>query len=112
MMEPNEARLLLEGVGGRFVIGAGFWNEIVEWAMEQGWLSERPGQFNRSTETYEVSAKDAARLAEALDIIGGSLVLKSNSNVSDDFVSELSDALLILQRFAESGGFRILPVKG
>jgi len=31
--------------------------------------------------------------------------------VSEDFITQLSDALLTLQRFAESGGFRVAPLE-
>lgn len=110
-MEPEESRLILEGAGGRFIIGVDFWNEIVDWASQKGWLSDYSSRFDGSAEPRDVSAEDAARLAEALDIIGGDLIIQSHTNVSEEFITELANALLTLQHFAESGGFRVSPAQ-
>lgn len=111
-MEPDETRLLLKGAGGKFVIGADFWMEIVDWAFERELISECTARCHRSEDgnPFEVSSEEAGRLAEAFDIIGGDLIIQSDKNVSEKFINELADALLTLQRFAESGGFRVEPL--
>ncbi|MDA1018053.1 MAG: hypothetical protein O3A00_26805, partial [Planctomycetota bacterium] len=108
-MDTVEQKLKLEGSGGDFVIGADFWFEIVEWALQIGWLSEHSIEYYQK-ESY-VAPQDAERLAEALDIMGGNLILQSNKDVAESFISNLADALLKLQRFSESGGFRIIPME-
>ena len=106
-MSTAEKKLTLEGEGGRFVIGSDFWFEIVEWALQIGWLSEHEiGYYGQAN---YVSPQDASRLADALDVIGGNLILQSRDKVSDDFITNLADTLLKLQRFSQSGGFRIIP---
>ena len=111
-MEFQEARLILEGVDRRFVIGADFWDDIVSWAIEQGGICETLGKNRRWVDCCEFSAEESARLAESLEIIGGNLILHSNADVSDDFIAKLADALLTLQQFAASGGFRVIPFHG
>lgn len=106
-MDSAETNLKLEGDGGCFVIGSDFWFEIVEWALQIGWLSEHDIEYYG--QANYVTPQDAARLADALDLIGGNLILQSQSKVADEFITNLSDALLKLQRFSESGGFRIIP---
>lgn len=106
-MQTEEPRLILEGAGERFVIGERFWEDIVAWAGAQGWICESSTVGNDSCR--EFSDEDSARLAEALDVIGGNLILQSHTNVSEKFIAQLAEALQTLQRFAESGGFRVYP---
>ena len=68
-MESEEPRLLLEGVGDSFVIGADFWNDVIDWAMDRGWLSSDSGKFDRSDRGYEVSPEDAARF-QSFHVVG------------------------------------------
>ena len=107
-MDFDQARLVLQSSDDRFVIGAAFWGDVVSWANEQGWICDS----NERTwnERREFSADEANRLAEALDVIGGNLVLQAHEGVSEEFITELADALSTLQRFAESGGFEVVPL--
>ncbi|MFQ5734082.1 MAG: hypothetical protein ACE5KM_19275 [Planctomycetaceae bacterium] len=110
-MESDQARLALVGRDDRFVIGAGFWDDVVSWAIAHGWICRSLKDLRQWDDRCEFSAEEASRLAEALDVIGGNLVLQSHENVSEAFLAQLADALLTLQRFAESGGFHVIPLK-
>jgi len=105
-MECDEPRLILEGNGRRVVIGAEFWNDVVDWAAAQGWIADS-AEHSDSRSDCEFTSAEAAKLAEALDVIGGNLVLHSQTDVPETFLVELAAALQTLQTFAATGGFRV-----
>ena len=49
----------LEGAGGKFIIGADFWKEIVDWAFERELISECTARCHRSEDgkPFEVSSE-------------------------------------------------------
>lgn len=107
-MDSQEPHLILQGERRRFVIGADFWAEIVSWAAAQGWIAgSLDGDWR---DGREFSDEESARLAEALDVIGGNLILHSGGNVPEEFITRLAEALQTLQTFAASGGFRVMPL--
>jgi hypothetical protein len=108
-MEFCEPHLILQGADDRFVIGAHFWDEVVSWAVEHGWVSDAGSEGGRTGPCRSYSDEESRRLADALDVIGGNLVLQSQVSVPDEFLAELAEALSKLQTFAESGGFSVRP---
>ena len=89
-----------------YAIDSEFWDDLLQWAEENGWQPEHPAVLYRTDSGLYVNASDAAKLADALEFIAGDLVLHE-LDVSDDFLKELLDGLLRLTLFFQAGGFRI-----
>ncbi len=91
------------------VIAEDFWEEILEWAEDNGWLPEQPPDLYRGDTGLTVTAGDAGNLADALEFIAGGLVFHKTveAGISDDFLRKLIDGLQTLSTFFQSGSFRI-----
>ncbi|HID22906.1 MAG TPA: hypothetical protein EYP14_10975 [Planctomycetaceae bacterium] len=99
-------KLRLRGAADSYIIDADFWNDLLDWAEESGWEPEQPPVLYRSNSGLEVSASDAANLADTLEFIAGDLVLHE-LDVPDTFIKELIRTLAVLAEFFQQGGFRI-----
>ena len=100
--------LRLKGANDALVIGDDFWEEILEWASDNGWNPLNPTDYYRHP-GRSITAEDANNLGDALEFIAGDLVLHE-LEVSDDFMKELLDALLTLTVFFQSGSFQISAI--
>jgi hypothetical protein len=103
------ANVRLCGNGDAYVIAVDFWNEVLDWAQENGWQPEFDFICYRGDMRCEVSDEDAANLADIIEFIAGDIVLHEYQ-VPDDFLRHLLDTLLKLTLFFQSGGFSITPV--
>jgi len=99
-------RLRLERHDDCLVIDARFWEDLVDWAEDNGWKPELPSVLYRSDSGVTVSDSDAANLAEALELIAGDLVLY-DLDVPDHFLKDLVRTLMVLTEFLQRGAFRI-----
>lgn len=98
--------LKLEGGSDSLLIASEFWNEILDWAEENGWIPEHARSYYLTPNDHLVSEQDAENLAETLEFIAGDLVLHE-FHVSDRFMRELIDCLSNLVVFCYRGSFRI-----
>ncbi len=91
------------------VIAEDFWEEILEWAEDNGWFPEQPPDLYRGDTGLIVTAGDAGNLADALEFIAGELVFHktAEAGISDDFLRTPMDGLQTLSTFFQSGSFRI-----
>lgn len=96
----------LKGSHDSYVIAEDLWDELLTWAEETGWKPQQVPERYRTDRGVTVTAKDADHLADALEMIAGSLVL-SHADVPEEFVRELIDRLMELTNFFHSGGFEI-----
>ncbi|MDA1161947.1 MAG: hypothetical protein O3B13_02480 [Planctomycetota bacterium] len=91
-----------------YVIAVDFWNEVLDWAEDNGWTPEHESLCYRGEMELSVSQEDATNLSDALEFIAGDIVLHEYE-VPDQFLRHLLDSLLKLSVFFQVGDFRILP---
>lgn len=103
------SNLRLRGEDDTLVIGDDFWEEILDWAEDNGWRPEQPACLYRGDTGLLVTACDAGNLGDTLEFIAGDLVLHEldAAGVPDTFLTELLDGLQTLTHFFQSGSFRI-----
>jgi hypothetical protein len=91
-----------------YVIAVDFWNEVLDWAEDNGWTPEHEAICYRGQMELSVGHDDAINLSDALEFIAGDIVLHEYE-VPDQFLRHLLDSLLKLSVFFQVGEFRILP---
>jgi len=98
----------LQGTADCYTIAADFWVDLLDWAQDNGWNPEYPRElYDDSLHRLNVTADDAANLADALEFIAGNLVLHELSQVPESFLRELLDGLQKLTLFFQAGEFQI-----
>jgi hypothetical protein len=105
------SNIRLEGQHQSFVIALEFWDELLQWAEENDWKPQHAPACYRQADGLEISAADAANLADALEVIAGEMVLY-DTLVSERFLKELGDGFMKLIAFFQSGAFRICDILG
>ena len=103
------SKIRLQGGQDTLVIAEEFWEEVLEWAEDNGWRPEQPPDLYRGDTGLKVTADDAGNLADALEYIAGDLVFHKNFEVeiSDDFLRKLVGGLETLSTFFQAGSFTI-----
>jgi len=103
------SNLRLRGVHETLVIGDDFWEEILDWAEDNGWRPEQPACLYRGDTGLQVTAFDANNLGDTLEYIAGDIALfKMDAiGVPERFASDLLNGLMTLTTFFQSGSFRI-----